>query len=71
MMEEIPGKDNYGANLPASSFDSLAMSANPDKSGQALNGAYYHRPYKLGKLFYKNKFYKNTRLKFGPNLRTN
>ncbi|XP_066927101.1 uncharacterized protein [Clytia hemisphaerica] len=49
MMEEIPGKDNYGGNVSASSFDSIAMSANPSKSGQPLNGAYYHRPYKLSK----------------------
>jgi len=47
LMEEIPGKDNYGANIDATGFDSDVLSANPNKAGQKLNGAYYHRPYKL------------------------
>ena len=47
-MEEIPGKNNYGANIPAAGFDADVLSAHPKKSGQQLNGAYYHRPYKLG-----------------------
>lgn len=47
-MEEIPGKNNYDATLPAAGFDADVLSAHPSKSGQTLNGAYYHRPYKLG-----------------------
>ena len=46
-MEQIPGKNNYGAWLPAAGFDADVLSANPKKEGKKLNGAYYHRPYKL------------------------
>ena len=46
-MEEIPGKNNYGAWLPAQSFDADILNANPDKAGQPMNGANYHRSYKL------------------------
>eukprot|EP00111_Clytia_hemisphaerica_P017985 TCONS_00053240-protein len=48
LMEEIPGKNNYGAQLDAAGFDSTIFSAHPDKKNEPLNGAYYHRPYRLG-----------------------
>ena len=47
LMEEIPGKDNYGASIMADGFDSQIKSANPKREGKSLNGAHYHRPYKL------------------------
>ena len=47
MMEEVPGKDNYGASITANGFDATIKSANPRNKGKILNGAHYHRPYKL------------------------
>ena len=47
LMEQIPGKDNYGASIKVNGFDAKIMSASPLKRGKDLNGAYYHRPYKL------------------------
>ena len=44
LMEEIPGKDNYGAKIFDTGFDSEIVSA---KNNMPLNAAYYHRPYKL------------------------
>ena len=47
LMEEIPGKDNYGASITADGFDTVIKSAHPKRKGATLNGAHYHRPYKL------------------------
>jgi len=47
LMEQIPGKNNYGASIPAAGFDADVLSANPKEAGEKLNGANYHRPYKL------------------------
>lgn len=46
-MEQIPGKDNYGANIPAVGLDSDIISARPGANKDVLNGGYYHRSYKL------------------------
>ncbi|XP_057315550.1 uncharacterized protein LOC130656666 [Hydractinia symbiolongicarpus] len=48
LMEEIPGKNNYGAKITDSGFDAAILSARPKMKGKPLNGAYYHRPYQLG-----------------------
>jgi len=46
LMEQIPGKDNYGAYIPGAAFDGSddeLYSANPKKEKERLNLAYYHR----------------------------
>lgn len=48
IMEEIPGKENYGGSIFSDGFDSHIFSAHPNKNKEKLNTAYYHRTYKLG-----------------------
>ena len=48
IMEQVPGKDNYGASIVAQPFDAPTdklYSANPNKKNEELNAAYYHRAY--------------------------
>jgi hypothetical protein len=47
LMSEIPGKDNYGANIEDDALGQLALSMNPENEGEILNAAYYHRYYKV------------------------
>ena len=48
LMEQIPGKDNYAANIPGEAFDGSAdylYKANPNNPNQRLNLGYYHRTF--------------------------
>lgn len=48
IMEQIPGKDNYGANIPGKAFDGSGddlFSANPETPDKKLNLGYYHRAF--------------------------
>ena len=47
LMSEIPGKDNYPANISDSVLDQEAYSMDPGKDGEKLNAGYYHRWYKV------------------------
>ena len=46
-MAEIPGKDNYGANLTDDSFGNLMYETEPGDL-KVLNTGVYHRWFKLG-----------------------
>ena len=46
LMSEIPGKDNYQANLTDEAFDLPAHTIDPKKSGK-INAGYYHRWFKV------------------------
>ena len=46
-MGEIPGKDNYGAYIEDDALGQLAITMDPEHSGEVLNAAYYHRYYKV------------------------
>ena len=46
LMSEIPGKDNYPGDLTDDAFGLTAYSLNP-KQEKKLNGAYYHRWFKV------------------------
>ncbi|XP_059157558.1 uncharacterized protein LOC131941943 isoform X2 [Physella acuta] len=45
-MAEVPGKDNYGAQIYDTFFDAPLYSAKPESTAQ-LNVAYYHHSYKM------------------------
>ncbi len=47
LMGEIPGKDNYPANIVDGALGQEAYSMDPRKDGQKLNAGYYHRWYKV------------------------
>jgi hypothetical protein len=47
LMSEIPGKDNYPANVVDGALGQEAYSMDPEKDGQKLNAGYYHRWYKV------------------------
>ena len=54
LMGEIPGRDNYGANLEDTAFSSTARQYN-DRS-KKLNAGYYHRWYSAEKAGRKGEF---------------
>lgn len=47
LMAEIPGMDNYPANLTDNAFGQRAYHMNPQGKEQILNAGYYHRWYKV------------------------
>ena len=47
LMSEIPGKDNYPANITDGVLGQEAYSMDPEQDGQKLNAGYYHRRYKV------------------------
>ena len=47
LMSEIPGKDNYPANIVDGALGQEAYSMDPAKDGEKLNAGYYHRWYKV------------------------
>ncbi|KAH9487608.1 hypothetical protein Btru_070570 [Bulinus truncatus] len=48
MMSEVPGKDNYVANMTDTSFGQTLFDPAPGNSG-LLNVGFYHRRYRVGK----------------------
>ncbi|XP_013410966.2 uncharacterized protein LOC106174113 [Lingula anatina] len=51
LMEQIPGKDNYPANITDDMFGYTAFALDPDEDGndRVLNAGYYHRWFKVAK----------------------
>ncbi|XP_013410914.1 uncharacterized protein LOC106174068 isoform X1 [Lingula anatina] len=51
LMEQIPGKDNYPANITDDIFGYTAFTLDPDEDGndRVLNAGYYHRWFKVAK----------------------
>ncbi|XP_028411763.1 uncharacterized protein LOC114534508 [Dendronephthya gigantea] len=47
LMSQIPGKDNYPANIVDDALGQVAYSLDPKKKDQILNAGYYHRWYKV------------------------
>ena len=48
LMAEIPGKDNYGAELYDDAFDAVAYSYNSTDNTKKLNVGFYHRWVRVG-----------------------